>query len=630
MQGTATKQFISGSLKPVLPQPFNFADNGSGVGVLPAMFWLASLSGDPSAVHNEMNKLSFMLENNPAGLTNNRLLPFLLIWASKVSFDNMAAPEEKTYLALGKSSVAAMRTGWGADDIYLGVKGGTPSANHGHMDIGSFVMDAMDVRWAMDFGMSSYNSLESNGVDLWNMGQNSTRWDVFRYNNMAHNTLTFNGAKQLVSGYCPVENLTNTPDRLSVGLNLTPAYQNSVSHCYRTAAIIENRYVEISDNIQASSTPLTVRWNLLTQAVPQKVSERIIRLTQSNKVLYLVFEGPVEVIAKAWSTKPANSYEENNAGTFFTGFEFTIPAGGSREISVKMLPAGDPLLNGLDLSSTGQQLNEDFETFETGSLSSGFVSWRMNPASDGTMKAVVGEVVGNPFKSGINTSDKVLMIRRQDDSGYITSSNAGTVTYRGAQAYGYDLRVNANSVVEFKYYKDAPGKTGIRIYDGNGSNFLLADFTDPYESTYGYSTAQWRTAQFEVGKLNLSNFNYTASGYLLISPERTGSEIFQEKALTIYVDDVKMVPLTTHIVEKAGRDIAFTAFYDRSSNRIAVMNLPEKTRMVRLYDITGRKISEVEVYGSVAMLDTVGSSALVYIVQAITTDGSGKSVKVVR
>jgi hypothetical protein len=40
MQGNATKQMSGGTLKTVNPQPFNFADCGTGVGVLPGMFWL--------------------------------------------------------------------------------------------------------------------------------------------------------------------------------------------------------------------------------------------------------------------------------------------------------------------------------------------------------------------------------------------------------------------------------------------------------------------------------------------------------------------------------------------------------------------------------------------------------------
>lgn len=58
------------------------------------------------------------------------------------------------------------------------------------MDAGSFVYEKNGVRWAMDLGMQNYFSLESKGVDLWNQSQEGQRWDVFRLNNMAHNTLT--------------------------------------------------------------------------------------------------------------------------------------------------------------------------------------------------------------------------------------------------------------------------------------------------------------------------------------------------------------------------------------------------------------------------------------------------------
>jgi hypothetical protein len=294
-----------------------------------------------------------------------------------------------------------------------------------------------------------------------------------------------------------------------------------------------------------------------------------------------------------------------------------------------MVPAGEPILNGLYLSAAGVPMDENFESFALGTSSSGFVSWKMNPPSNGTAKAILGEVVTNPYKSGINTSDKVLRVKRQDDSQYITSANAGLVTYRGAQAYGYDLRVNTRSVIEFKYYKNAPGKIGVRIYDGNG-NMILVDFTDPYEQTANFSTAQWRTAQFAVGQQDLSKFSFTPSGYLLITPERNGTEAFQEKELTIYVDDIKMLPLSTLAVELPKNDPYLSAFYDPASNRILVRNLPENTRKVRLYDLMGRLLQEVLVSGEMVMVGGMTNPGTVYIVQAIQANGSWKSVKILR
>ncbi len=630
MQGNGTKQMSGGTLKSINPLPFNFADCGGGIGVQTGMFWLAARTSDPSVLYNEMKKLEFSLANSVSGLTGNRLLPFLLIWGMNLDLTNLPATTETTYIAQGESAVAAMRSGWGANDIYLAVKGGTPSANHAHMDIGSFVMEVNDIRWAADFGMSDYNNLETNGVDLWNKSQNSDRWDVFRLNNMAHNTLTFNGKKQLVDGNVAVENLINTTDLKSVSINLTPVYKNDVSNCRRTASIVSNRYVEIKDEIKAGSSALTTRWNLLTQAVPQKVNEKIIKLVQSTKTLYLIFEGVDDVKSKTWSTRPSTSYEEQNNDYSFTGFEFSIPAGSSKTITVKLVPAGDPLLDGLDLNTFGQLLNEDFETFNLGTSSASFVNWKLNPATNGSLKAVLGEVVVNPYKTGINTSEKVLRIKRQDDSEYVTSANSGNFTYRGAQAYGYDLRVNSNSVIEFKYYKNAPGKVGIRLYDGVNTSPLIVDFTDPYEITAGYTTARWRTAQFAVGSLDHSKYNFTASGYLLISPERNGTEPYQEKELIMYVDDVKMLPLPVTAVGKLQKNINFSAYYDAGTERICVMNLPSDSRAVRLYDMTGRMLHEVQVSGDIALLEAGSRSKSIYIVQMITDKGYRKSIKVIR
>ncbi|MCX6309277.1 MAG: heparinase II/III family protein [Bacteroidia bacterium] len=620
IQGNATKQLSGGTLKSINPLPFNFADCGASSSMLVAAYWLAAHSENPAFISNEWNKLDFALTNKDSNVPNNRLLPFLLIWSKDLTLTNLPLPTETTYVGQGEGAVAALRSGWGANEIYLGIKGGTPSASHAHMDIGSFVMEANDVRWAIDFGMSDYNTLETNGVDLWNSGQTSERWDVFRLNNLAHNTLTINGNKQLVTGNSQIQNVINTTETKSVDVNLTSLYKNDLSSCIRTGSILSNRYVEIKDVITTAAKPLTIRWNLLTQAVPQKVSDKIIRLTQSTKALYLVFEGTETVTAKTWSTTPSTTYEERNTDTFLTGFEYTLPAGISKTITVKLVPAGDPILTGLDLSMLGKELNENFEAFQKGSLFSEFVSWKTNPASNSLLKAVLGEVVANPFKSGINRSENVLKITRQDDSDYITTTNAGNLTYRGVQAYGYDLRVNTNSVVEFSYYKDVPGRLGVRIYDGSG-NMLLQDFTDMNESIAGFNTAQWRTAQFEVGKLDLSKFSFTPSGYLLISPERNGTEAFQEKEIVLYVDDVKLLPLKNTSVVDPSNTQRTNAFFDAQTRNIYVSDFSKTAGTIRLYNWMRQLLQTRNKEGDKAVFHIPDRTDKILIIQSINTNG---------
>jgi hypothetical protein len=117
---------------------------------------------------------------------------------------------------------------------------------------------------------------------------------------------------------------------------------------------------------------------------------------------------------------------------------------------------------------------------------------------------------------------------------------------------------------------------------------------------------------------------------LLISPERNGTETYQEKELTLYVDDVKMLPLSTSSIESLPESPGFYAFYDAKSERICVKNLPEKTRKIRVYDLMGRVLQEVFVSGNYAMIEAGNNSTPVFIIQVLTENGTAKSVKVMR
>ena len=77
------------------------------------------------------------------------------------------------------------------------------------MDAGSFIFISKDTRWSTDLGPQDYNSLESKGIDLWNKSQESDRWKVFRYNNLAHNTLSFDNKYQNVNGYATITDFSD-------------------------------------------------------------------------------------------------------------------------------------------------------------------------------------------------------------------------------------------------------------------------------------------------------------------------------------------------------------------------------------------------------------------------------------
>ncbi len=180
---------------------FNYSDAGMKGGLQPAMFWFANKLNDHSLLAQEKE---FLDKGTSSTLTGERLLPALLIWMMGKTTRDIVTPNKLMWAGRGVNPVAMMRSSWtDPDAIYVGLKCGSPSVNHAHMDAGSFVMDALGERWASDFGSQDYNSLESKGVQLWGMQQNSQRWTIFRYNNLTHNTLSFDDQFPKVSGSAP-------------------------------------------------------------------------------------------------------------------------------------------------------------------------------------------------------------------------------------------------------------------------------------------------------------------------------------------------------------------------------------------------------------------------------------------
>jgi len=314
-------------------QCFNFCDCGLGGSLSPAMFWFASKLNDPSLLWNE----KYYLENKPVPL--DRILPALLLWGSKVNINDIRPPKELLWSCHGITPVALMRTSWtDPKAIFVGFKGGIGSSNHAHLDAGSFVMEANGVRWVSDFGAQDYNSLETKGVDLWNRSQNSQRWDVFRYNNLVHSTLTVDGQLHRVDGHADIIATSSNPDYISAIVQLQDVYKGQLASCQREIAIVKSKEVVVKDAFKTLDKETVVRWTLLTGAKVKLRGDKGIELTQDGKKLSIEIASPIKITLKTWSTTPPHDYDAPNPGTTLTGFEATVPAGTTVEWTVKLIP----------------------------------------------------------------------------------------------------------------------------------------------------------------------------------------------------------------------------------------------------------------------------------------------------
>jgi hypothetical protein len=315
---------------------FNYADAGSGGHLQPAMFWFANQVKNPALLWVERSR---MLTEDPKKFTRERILPAVMLWNGGMQINNLPTPKKLVWAGQGKNPVALMRTSWtDPNAIFVGIKGGSPTVNHAHMDVGSFVMEANGVRWAMDFGMQSYNTLESKGIDLWGKGQNSQRWEIFRYHNRTHNTLTVDDALQNVKGYARIAGISENPAFLSATTDISELYQGLLTKANRGISIVNKEYVVVRDEVTTNAQERTIRWTMLTPATVKITGKNTAELTKDGKKLTLRVQEPATIILKTWSTDPPKDYDAPNPGTILVGFETKIPANSSSALTVLLIP----------------------------------------------------------------------------------------------------------------------------------------------------------------------------------------------------------------------------------------------------------------------------------------------------
>jgi hypothetical protein len=231
-----------------------------------------------------------------------------------------------------------MRTSWeDPSAIYLGFKAGSPSVNHGHMDVGSFILEHEGVRWAHDPGMQNYESLESLGMKIFGKSQDAERWTVFRMGTYSHNVLIVNGEQQRVDGYAKIDKTSSAEAFQYAVSDISSLYEGQLESASRGTGIIDGKYTIIRDEIKATSNPATVRWNMMTTAEVKLTNDGAI-MTSDSKTLHLMVSASEDFTMKTWSTAPTNNYDAENPGTIMVGFECQLPANSSQAFEVILVP----------------------------------------------------------------------------------------------------------------------------------------------------------------------------------------------------------------------------------------------------------------------------------------------------
>ncbi len=259
---------------------FNFSDGGEGQEISPPLFYLARELRQPVWIEAKRTMI-----RNKQGL-NERFAPLIALWWPDRA---TAEPAALNFNGQGPQPVSIWRSSWtDPNALYFAIKGGGANHNHAHMDAGSFVIDLDGIRWAKDLGMQDYNSLESRGVDLWNMKQGSGRWQVFRLSNAAHNTISIDTSLHNSSGMATLQMIGETETMI----DLSPVFlSGQLKKATRHARVdVDGLTVTLTDKISGAKPGSRIRWVMNTEA-SISINGHEATLGSGDKTLHVRFSG---------------------------------------------------------------------------------------------------------------------------------------------------------------------------------------------------------------------------------------------------------------------------------------------------------------------------------------------------
>jgi hypothetical protein len=256
-------------------QVFNFADGSSGLGDAAEMMYFARMFDRPAyAAHQREYRRAADVFN--------------LLWADpRGSRDDLRQmPLDARFRGI---DVAFMRSAWlDPEAWFVGFKGGDNAANHSHLDLGDFVLDAMGERWAMELGADDYNL-----PGYWG----EKRWTYYRLRTEGQNTLVLNGENQATKAKAPIIAFASSPERAFAIADLSAGYARQARRVQRGIALLDRRAVLVQDEIEADQ-PVDIAWGMHTSANIEPDGRRA-KLSLDGKTLFAhILEPP----GAAWTS----------------------------------------------------------------------------------------------------------------------------------------------------------------------------------------------------------------------------------------------------------------------------------------------------------------------------------------
>lgn len=184
---------------------------------------------------------------------------------------------------------ASLRSSWSPDALVVGIQAGDSMnlGGHRHLDLGSFIVDALGERWIIDSGKESETYQTHK--------HKNPRHAYYRVRAEGHNVPVLNpgqGPDQNPKAVATFTRFESTPQQAVAVVDLGQAYQPNATRVLRTFTLQERKRLRVTDEIDAAK-PSELWWFLHTEAqVTLSDGNRTATLTQKGKRFTVRLEEP--------------------------------------------------------------------------------------------------------------------------------------------------------------------------------------------------------------------------------------------------------------------------------------------------------------------------------------------------
>jgi len=265
---------------------FNYGNNGSNYTQTPSFFWFANRFDDPDIAWYQRSRVG------------DRGGPLDLLWYDPELVG--ASAQFPLDFRFRKVHSASMRSAWNDEyAAFVGFKGGNNAWNHNHLDLGTFVLDALGVRWATELGSDNYNLPDYFGAG---------RTQYYRIRTEGQNTLVLQPSAapgQRVDGKGTIVRAASSPSHAFMIADLTDGYADQATEAKRGIALTdERRRVWVQDEV-ALRKPGDVYWFMHTTAdIDVLENGRAAVLRDGEQRLYAELAAPADAAFHVRKAEP--------------------------------------------------------------------------------------------------------------------------------------------------------------------------------------------------------------------------------------------------------------------------------------------------------------------------------------